>query len=131
MPDGSSSAAPVIMPGPKMLRNFRRRDGLSSFPACGGGVVEAGSRWGDGVMRRKNRIRKQGKFRSTRTYYGWEKRLIACSHNSDDARFKLNATITALNPNASSPCIKAMRRTRRDVICTSEVWQVMPMTKEK
>ena len=51
--------------------------------------------------------------------------------NSAEARLRLIARITVLNPNESKPCSRTIRRMRREVSWTSETWHVMPMTKEK
>ena len=42
-----------------------------------------------------------------------------------------SARITVLNPKESMPWTRTSCRNSRDVICTSETWNVMPMTKEK
>jgi len=41
-----------------------------------------------------------------------------------------SARMMVLNPKASTLCRSASRRIRREVICTSETWQVMPITNE-
>jgi hypothetical protein len=43
----------------------------------------------------------------------------------------VSATITTLKKKARMPCASAMRRRRWDSICTSDTWNVMPMTNEK
>lgn len=52
-------------------------------------------------------------------------------YSSDDARLRLSARMTVLKPKESSPCSSTIRRMRREVTWTSEVWHVVPITKEK
>ena len=50
---------------------------------------------------------------------------------SPAAMLTVNATITVLNKNPISPCTDASRRSLRDVISTSETWNVIPSTSAK
>ncbi|SDM84468.1 hypothetical protein SAMN04488084_11568 [Pedobacter antarcticus] len=43
----------------------------------------------------------------------------------------LRATMMVLNAKAKTPCIQASLLILLEVICTSETWKVMPITKEK
>jgi hypothetical protein len=43
----------------------------------------------------------------------------------------VSATMMTLKKKARMPCPSAMRRRRWDSICTSDTWNVMPMTNEK
>lgn len=43
----------------------------------------------------------------------------------------VNATITVLKTNESIPCINTNRRILFEVICISDTWKVIPITKEK
>src|SRR6185437_3167533 len=52
-------------------------------------------------------------------------------YSSPAARFTVSARMIVLNRKLSRPCIAARRRNLRDVICTSETWNVMPSTREK
>jgi len=53
------------------------------------------------------------------------------SYNRPDTVLISSARMSVLNPNERTLWARVMRRIRRDVICTSETWQVMPTTKEK
>jgi len=43
----------------------------------------------------------------------------------------LRARMAVLKTNESTPWMRASLRIRRDVTCTSDTWQVIPITKEK
>lgn len=47
------------------------------------------------------------------------------------ATLTASATITVLKKNDTTLCTSTMRRRAPWLICTSETWAVMPMTKEK
>jgi len=48
-----------------------------------------------------------------------------------EAMLTVTAMITVLNTKPRKPCMVATRRSLRDVICTSETWNVIPSTTEK
>ena len=52
-------------------------------------------------------------------------------HRSPEARLIESAKITVLKTNDSNPCTKARRRILCELTCTSETWQVIPITNEK
>ena len=59
------------------------------------------------------------------------KRLLVGSQNRLEMMLMLRARMAVLNKNESTPWMRASLRIRCDVTCTSDTWQVIPITKEK